>query len=787
MRKVLTLSLAIMLIFISTQYVRAESRNIAFLDESPGNISMIQYNEGYFIMVLPTKDGLGSGCFAYSKFAVFSDVNTQGNWEISIVRGADVIASRRFQMSEKPLNIGDRLATEPNITFTLEDFSLNNEQRMLLQAYPSETVGFLRFHVQALDNTGEFEDFYLECIDFSSDAMVGEPSKKGDDGVTNWNFIRPVRHKTTVPDGYIGIYTAKDLDNIRNDFVEAEINVGNPGHANIKNYILMNNIDLTEWGEWVPIGDGKPDFSGTFDGNGYVIENMTIKESSAYAGLFGSASTAYVEQGDGSGFRAHQSNILNLGLTGINIELTTTDGFLRVGGIVGDSSGLVDNCYTSGEISVKGPAEARVSAGGIAGFCNSVENCYNSSSIRSSGEAGGITAQSFRIRNCFNSGYINGGTHVGGIAANVLNDTLVTSCYNTGVVSGNSSVNGVRAGGIVGSLYNADILSDCYNWGDVRILDGPAPESMDAGFDGCNTAGGIAGYIDFGGFSNCYNMGNFYIDPSLDKTLCGAIAGNANGLREKILITNCYYKDDPIEAIGHAANAVTNNTKALTMDQIREKTSFVGFDFDNIWDIDINANYGCPYLRSFVSWNNPYADVTDDDWFYEAVRFATKNKLMNGIDSDTFSPSATLTRAMLVTMLYRLEGQPAVKASQSFKDVDEGRWYSAAILWADENSIVEGYDNFTFGLNDSVTREQVATVLYRYDRLKRGANNASVELSTFADKDDISKWALDALKWAVSNGIIQGRATNTITPKVASTRAEVALTFMRYVDGVDAI
>jgi hypothetical protein len=181
-------------------------------------------------------------------------------------------------------------------------------------------------------------------------------------------------------------------------------------------------------------------------------------------------------------------------------------------------------------------------------------------------------------------------------------------------------------------------------------------------------------------------------------------------------------------------------------------------------------------------WDNPYSDVKDTDWFYEAVRFAAEEKLMDGTGGGKFSPYATMSRAMLVTVLYRLEGQPTVTGSIPFADVQDGQWYSNAVIWAAENGIVDGYVNGTFGWNDIVTREQLVTILYRYAKSKNLDVGASADLSRFTDVGDISDWALDAMKWAVAAGIIQGRTPVAAAPKESTTRAEVVTIFRRYVE-----
>jgi len=176
----------------------------------------------------------------------------------------------------------------------------------------------------------------------------------------------------------------------------------------------------------------------------------------------------------------------------------------------------------------------------------------------------------------------------------------------------------------------------------------------------------------------------------------------------------------------------------------------------------------------------PFTDVESTDWFYEAVRFVAENGLMNGTSVDKFSPNTAMSRAMLVTVLYRLEGELPVSGSIPFADVKAGEWYSDAILWANNNNIVIGYSSVIFGRNDPITREQTVTILYRYAKLKGLDVSASVDLSGYTDMKDISGWALDAMKWAVAERIVQGRTNTTIVPQGTSTRAEVAMILQRY-------
>ena len=175
----------------------------------------------------------------------------------------------------------------------------------------------------------------------------------------------------------------------------------------------------------------------------------------------------------------------------------------------------------------------------------------------------------------------------------------------------------------------------------------------------------------------------------------------------------------------------------------------------------------------------PFVDVKSGDWFYDAVKYAYENGLMNGTSATTFAPNGTMNRAMIVTVLYRLEKSPAVTTAAKFTDVPAGQWYSDAVAWAAANNIVNGYDETTFGPLNAVTREQMAAILYRYEQYK-GMDTVTLEenLNRFPDQDKISAYAVPALQWAVGQKIINGNADGTLDPTGTATRAQVAQIFM---------
>lgn len=178
---------------------------------------------------------------------------------------------------------------------------------------------------------------------------------------------------------------------------------------------------------------------------------------------------------------------------------------------------------------------------------------------------------------------------------------------------------------------------------------------------------------------------------------------------------------------------------------------------------------------------NPFTDVKPGDWFYDDVMFVYEKKLMMGTSSTLFSPNEAATRAMLATILWRMDGSPAPKSSAGYSDVPTGQWYSDAIAWATEKGIFEGYGNGTFGPNDPITREQLAAIFYRYASHKGYDMSAVGSLEQFSDKDKASSWALDALKWAIGSGLMNGKG-NTLDPTGTATRAEIAAMLHRLVD-----
>lgn len=171
-----------------------------------------------------------------------------------------------------------------------------------------------------------------------------------------------------------------------------------------------------------------------------------------------------------------------------------------------------------------------------------------------------------------------------------------------------------------------------------------------------------------------------------------------------------------------------------------------------------------------------FVDVAPSSWYANNVAFVTARELFSGTSATQFIPNASMSRGMLATVLYRLEGEPEV-AGTSFIDVPDGKYYSDAISWAAANDILEGYGNGKFGPDNPITREQLAVILWRY----AGSPKSGMHLEHYTDHDKISNWALDAVRWAVEEGIITGIDDVTLSPQGLATRAQVAAILERFV------
>ena len=190
----------------------------------------------------------------------------------------------------------------------------------------------------------------------------------------------------------------------------------------------------------------------------------------------------------------------------------------------------------------------------------------------------------------------------------------------------------------------------------------------------------------------------------------------------------------------------------------------------------MDGDTNCP-LAKFV-------DLIPTSWYHEPIDYVLKRGIMDGMTDNMFGPEVTLTRAMVVTMLYAMDGKPSISNLSPFNDVVATDWFVNPVVWAADNGVVSGYDDGSFRPTNPVTREELATMLRSYAQYRNKDTSASGDLSAFVDQSTVSGWAAESVSWAVGHGIINGRSGNRIAPKGTATRAEAATMFTRLCQNV---
>ena len=193
-------------------------------------------------------------------------------------------------------------------------------------------------------------------------------------------------------------------------------------------------------------------------------------------------------------------------------------------------------------------------------------------------------------------------------------------------------------------------------------------------------------------------------------------------------------------------------------------------------------NGDTPQTPTKTDWSNPFKDIAEGDWFYKNVKYVNENGLMNGVEEDVFDPNGDVTRAMFVTVLYRMEQEPKT-GTATFADVDADSYYSSAVAWAEENNIVNGVSDTEFAPNDNISREQMAAIVYRYAKYK-GYDSAVNTKADYTDNDSISEYAKEAVNWLSEKEIMSGNPDGSFAPQANSTRAESAAVFQRVIENL---
>ena len=238
-----------------------------------------------------------------------------------------------------------------------------------------------------------------------------------------------------------------------------------------------------------------------------------------------------------------------------------------------------------------------------------------------------------------------------------------------------------------------------------------------------------------------------------------------------------------------------NNTRISLTKYVptRQGHTFIGWYSDHNLTNQVSEVSLTKNMTVYAGWRadetpdtvaNPFTDVFEKDWFYDDAMFVYKNGLMLGTSKTLLSPHGTVTRGMMATILWRMEGSLAPKGENSFTDVEAGMWYTDAITWAAENGIFAGYSMDKFGPDDPITREQLTAIFYRYADYKGYKLTVTGNLNKFEDADKITDYAKMVMQWAVGNGLIKGKAETLLDPQGTATRAEIAAMLHRFIEKV---
>ena len=197
-----------------------------------------------------------------------------------------------------------------------------------------------------------------------------------------------------------------------------------------------------------------------------------------------------------------------------------------------------------------------------------------------------------------------------------------------------------------------------------------------------------------------------------------------------------------------------------------------------------SRKWHCPTCKTDICHSKAFSDLDLNAWYHEYTDYVLCKGMMNGMGGGIFAPNGETSRAMLTTIIYRIAGSPAVSGEMPFADVAAGQWYTDAILWAAENDIVLGYGDGNFGPMDTITREQIAALFFRFAELEGMKTNKSADLSAYNDANTIGAWAVDYVEWAVASGLMQGRSAHLLAPAAGTTRAETAALLERWCEEI---
>lgn len=515
--------------------------------------------------------------------------------------------------------------------------------------------------------------------------------------------------------------------------------------------------------------------------------------------------------------------------------------YSSVGGVCGFSFWNIFNCYNTGKVSVTGD---RAWVGGVSGFNGKdIKNCYNTGEVSvavDGGAVGGVCGDNdrgSRITNCYNTGKVSvtgGNAVVGGVCG--MNANTIKNCYFlTGTADKGTGDDTGEATEKTDSQFKSDevawLLNGSQNpkpWGqgsnDMPVLTSNHPKDVTYTVPVCVTiqmpdGTSEQGYTTARSTLATYPSGYVFFEDDkytiwIDKATKTYEKDTVIYAKEKKNSSgggSVFFWDLKFDTNGGSDIDTVTEWEYSTIDldeyvPEKEGYKFVGWYADKDLDKKIDEVYLTEDTTVYAKWEKieeevpeepeeveeteetetiSFKDVKESDWFYEAVSYAVENGLMSGMSEDIFAPNTPLTREMLAVVLYNVEGQPESAGVNPFTDVKADIWYTDAILWANENGIVAGYDNSAYGVGDLITREQFATILYRYAQFKGyDTTQGGMAVREFSDYENISDYARPAMAWAVNAGIMGGMDDGTLMPQGKATRAEAATMLMNFCENI---
>lgn len=599
---------------------------------------------------------------------------------------------------------------------------------------------------------------------------------------------------------------------------------------------LTADIDMSEkYSEttgvsWTPIGirenmlmnknddeKNKP-FAGSFDGDGHKIRGLYIYGTDDCQGLFG-----YIAEG----------TVKNLTVSGY---VAGKDG---IGGIVGWNSAVIENCVNECDVAgsrYDGPAKIiSAAAGGISGVnqgkilkSSNIGNVNNEYYKLANDSVGGIAGENWgTVESCFNTGEASGRFEVGGITG--LNKTTIKNCYSTGVITGTpkGGIAAESSGVIENSYYLSGTAEKAVaitrsavkteaeektaeefangtvayllqgaqptdDNGSVQMVWGQTLKGENADMYPVLTSDSTRSVCKVTFISNSTEYASAYANPNGTVTL--PTAPKKSGYKfEKWSQTN--------SSDGEEFTENTAVAEDMTIYAITKKSSSGGGGSSSSKETPKPTatpeptvtpapsvtpepqTTPAPTATSKPTAAKSFVDVDESAWYYNSVKYVLDNGLMSGVSEKEFAPDMDITRAMFVTVLYRAAGAPDMSEEiwgYPFEDVDAESWYGAAVYWARNNDIIQGYSDEKFAPNEPVTREQMAAILYRYAQFKSISTDETGDLSQFTDSDSISEWAKNSVDWAIGKGLLTGKGNGILDPTGNATRAEVAAMLQRF-------